>query len=81
VRATITDSRTGKSEVIEAEYLVGCDGADGAVATALALDYEGVGSFAKSVNVYFRSRELMEMHDKAGRGFSASPMLAALGAR
>ncbi|HEV8016240.1 MAG TPA: FAD-dependent monooxygenase [Stellaceae bacterium] len=69
VRATVTDRRTGKSEVIEAEYLVGCDGADGTVVTALALDYAGVGSFAKSVNIYFRSRELMEIHDKGWARF------------
>ena len=69
VRATITDRQTGKSEVIEAEYLVGCDGADGAVATALDPDYEGVGVFANSTNIYFRSREMMEIHDKGWARF------------
>ncbi|HZV92095.1 MAG TPA: FAD-dependent monooxygenase, partial [Caldimonas sp.] len=69
VRATITDRKTNKSEVIEAQYLAGCDGADGAVATALDPDYEGVGVFAKSTNIYFRSRELMEMHDKGWARF------------
>jgi 2-polyprenyl-6-methoxyphenol hydroxylase-like FAD-dependent oxidoreductase len=69
VRATITDRQTGKSEEIEAHYLVGCDGADGAVATALNPDYEGVGVFAKSTNIYFRSREMMEMHDKGWARF------------
>jgi 2-polyprenyl-6-methoxyphenol hydroxylase-like FAD-dependent oxidoreductase len=69
VRATITDRDTGKNEIVEADYLVGCDGADGAVATQLALDYAGVGAFAKSVNIYFRSRELMEIHDKGWARF------------
>ena len=69
VRATVTDRNTGKSEVIEALYLVGCDGADGAVATALDPDYEGLGVFAKSTNIYFRSREMMEMHDKGWARF------------
>jgi 2-polyprenyl-6-methoxyphenol hydroxylase-like FAD-dependent oxidoreductase len=69
VRATITDRTTGKSENVEAEYLVGCDGADGAVATQLALDYEGVGVVANSTNIYFRSRELMEIHDKGWARF------------
>ena len=69
VHATIIDRQTGKSEVIEADYLVGCDGADGAVATALNPDYEGVGVFAKSTNIYFRSREMMEMHDKGWARF------------
>jgi 2-polyprenyl-6-methoxyphenol hydroxylase-like FAD-dependent oxidoreductase len=69
VRATVTDRQSGKSEVIEAEYLVGCDGADGTVATQLKLDYEGVGVFADSTNIYFRSRELMEIHDKGWARF------------
>jgi hypothetical protein len=69
VRATVTDRRTGQSEIIEAKYLVGCDGADGAVATQLKLDYEGVGVFATSTNIYFRSRELMEIHDKGWARF------------
>jgi 2-polyprenyl-6-methoxyphenol hydroxylase-like FAD-dependent oxidoreductase len=69
VRATVTDRLTGKSEIIEAEYLVGCDGADGAVATQLNLDYEGVGVFATSTNIYFRSRALMELHDKGWARF------------
>ncbi|HXE29565.1 MAG TPA: FAD-dependent monooxygenase [Stellaceae bacterium] len=69
VRATVTDRKTGQSEIIEAEYLVGCDGADGAVASQLTLDYEGVGVFAKSTNIYFRSRELMELHDKGWARF------------
>jgi hypothetical protein len=69
VRATVTDRQSGRSEVIEADYLVGCDGADGAVATQLALDYEGVGVFATSTNIYFRSAELMEIHDKGWARF------------
>jgi 2-polyprenyl-6-methoxyphenol hydroxylase-like FAD-dependent oxidoreductase len=69
VRATVTDRKTGKSEIIEADYLVGCDGADGAVASQLKLDYDGVGVFANSTNIYFRSRELMEIHDKGWARF------------
>ncbi len=69
VRAVVTDRKTGQSETIAAQYLVGCDGADGAVATGLALDYEGVGVFAESVNIYFRSKELMEIHDKGWARF------------
>jgi len=69
VRATVIDRRTGRSEIIEAAYLVGCDGADGAVATQIKLDYEGVGVFAESINIYFRSRELMELHDKGWARF------------
>ena len=69
VQAVITDRLSGQSETIQAQYLVGCDGADGTVATALALDYEGQGVVANSVNIYFRSREFMEMHDKGWSRF------------
>jgi 2-polyprenyl-6-methoxyphenol hydroxylase-like FAD-dependent oxidoreductase len=69
VQAVITDRLSGQSETIQAQYLVGCDGADGTVATALALDYEGQGVVANSVNIYFRSREFMEMHDKSWSRF------------
>jgi 2-polyprenyl-6-methoxyphenol hydroxylase-like FAD-dependent oxidoreductase len=69
VSAIVTDRLTGKSETIQAHYLVGCDGADGAVATGLNLDYEGQGVVANSVNIYFRSRALMEIHDKGWSRF------------
>jgi len=62
VRATITDRKTGKSETIAARYLVGCDGADGTVVTALGFGYEGLGIVSNSVNIYFRSPELMTLH-------------------
>ncbi len=69
VRATVTDRKTGTSEVIEARYLVGCDGADGTVVTALGFGYEGLGIVSNSVNIYFRSRQLMEIHDKGWARF------------
>src|SRR5690348_6489133 len=69
VRAAVTDRSTGKSETIRARYLVGCDGADGTVATALDYGYEGLGIVANSVNIYFRSLELMAAHDKGWARF------------
>jgi 2-polyprenyl-6-methoxyphenol hydroxylase-like FAD-dependent oxidoreductase len=69
VHATVTDRKTGRSETIEARYLVGCDGADGTVVTALGFGYEGVGHVANSVNVYFRSAALMTIHDKGWARF------------
>ena len=41
VRAVLTDRTTGRSEEIDADYLVGCDGAEGTVVTALGFGYEG----------------------------------------
>jgi 2-polyprenyl-6-methoxyphenol hydroxylase-like FAD-dependent oxidoreductase len=69
VRAAVTDRRTGKGETILARYLVGCDGADGTVVTALGFGYEGLGVVANSVNVFFRSPELMKIHDKGWARF------------
>jgi 2-polyprenyl-6-methoxyphenol hydroxylase-like FAD-dependent oxidoreductase len=69
VSATITDRQTGRSETIRARYLVGCDGADGTVVTALGFGYEGLGLVAHSVNVFFRSAELMKIHDKGWSRF------------
>ncbi len=69
VEATVTDRKTGKSETIAARYLIGCDGADGTVVTSLGFGYEGLGIVANSVNVYFRSAELMKIHDKGWARF------------
>src|SRR5215469_7380650 len=69
VRAIVTDRKSGHSETINARYLVGCDGADGTVATSLGTSYEGQGKVASSVNIYFRSRELMTLHDKGWARF------------
>ncbi len=62
VTATVTDPRTGASETLRAQYLVGCDGAGGTVPQALGVKNEAQGAIATSVNVYFRSAELMRIH-------------------
>ncbi len=49
---------------IAARYLVGCDGASGLVRQALDLKLEGLGALANSINIYFRSPELANLHDK-----------------
>jgi 2-polyprenyl-6-methoxyphenol hydroxylase-like FAD-dependent oxidoreductase len=69
VRATVTDTKSGRSETIAARYLVGCDGAGGTVASALGVGYEGLGVFAHSVNVYVRSPDLAKIHDKGWARF------------
>ncbi len=69
VRAEVTDRLSGKSETLAARYLVGCDGADGTVVTALGFGYEGLGIVSNSVNIYFRSAELMRLHDKGWARF------------
>ncbi|HEY3917298.1 MAG TPA: FAD-dependent monooxygenase [Stellaceae bacterium] len=69
VTATVTDRKTGRVETLRARYLIGCDGADGTVVTALGFGYEGLGLVANSVNVFFRSAEMMKIHDKGWSRF------------
>ena len=63
VTATLVDSKTGAQETVTARYLVGCDGAGGTVPQALGVKNEAQGVIATSVNVYFRSPEMMKIHD------------------
>ena len=65
----VRDTKTGQRETIAARYLVGCDGAAGAVASALGVGYEGQGIVANSVNVYFRAPDLPKIHSKGWARF------------
>jgi 2-polyprenyl-6-methoxyphenol hydroxylase-like FAD-dependent oxidoreductase len=62
VSATVFDHAGGRREELRADYLVGCDGAEGAVAPHLGVTYEGLGTVSHSVNIFFRSAELMRLH-------------------
>jgi 2-polyprenyl-6-methoxyphenol hydroxylase-like FAD-dependent oxidoreductase len=72
VRATLRDSRTGQTETIAARYLVGCDGPGGVVREALGIDLGGLGVVAHSINIFFRSREMVALHDKGWARFYRS---------
>src|SRR5581483_9034344 len=69
VTARIVDLEAGRSETIRAAYLVGCDGFDGPVRKALGVTYEGSGVLSFSVSIYFRSPELIALHDKGWARF------------
>jgi hypothetical protein len=60
---------TGTARTLRAQYLVGCDGASGLVRNALGIGVEGVGTLAHSVNLFFRSPELSQSHDKGWARF------------
>jgi 2-polyprenyl-6-methoxyphenol hydroxylase-like FAD-dependent oxidoreductase len=64
VRASLTDLATGRSETIEADYIVGCDGADSLVRETLGIGMAGSPLLSSSINVFFVSRELPKIHDK-----------------
>ena len=69
MRATVVDETTKERETIEARYLVGCDGAGGTVVRTLGFGYEGLGHVAHSRNIFFRSAELIGIHDKGWAKF------------
>ena len=55
VTAKILDTQTGREEIIEADYLVGCDGGRSNIRRALGIQYQGVFSQGMNVALLFRS--------------------------
>jgi 2-polyprenyl-6-methoxyphenol hydroxylase-like FAD-dependent oxidoreductase len=60
VTARVTDVTCGKTETIEADYLVGCDGAGSTVRRGLGIALEGKGLLGHAVNMFFRAPHLLE---------------------
>lgn len=69
VHATLVDLNAGQQTRISARYLVGCDGAGGAVRRILDIPLDGLGTLATSINIFFRSPELASIHDKGWARF------------
>lgn len=69
VRARLVGTGSGEERFIDADYLVGCDGAGGVVRRQLGIPLDGPGQIAPSVNVFFRSPEFARMHDKGWARF------------
>lgn len=65
VRAVVTDQESGQRETIEAEYLVGCDGAGSVVRDALGIGLQGNPVLTYTTNVIFRTDELNALHTRA----------------
>jgi 2-polyprenyl-6-methoxyphenol hydroxylase-like FAD-dependent oxidoreductase len=64
VTASLTDTTTGASETVAADYLVGCDGAASTVRRALGIALEGKGLLGHAVNMFFRAPNLLEICGK-----------------
>jgi 2-polyprenyl-6-methoxyphenol hydroxylase-like FAD-dependent oxidoreductase len=64
VVAEVRDLERGRTETIEAQYLVGCDGASSTVARRLGTTYTGRAVLTNTTNVIFRSPQLKKLHDK-----------------
>src|SRR5262245_28671676 len=51
----IVDQKTGKRETVEADYLVGCDGATSAIRGKLGIGLTGQGTLGHPVHLFFRA--------------------------
>ncbi|MBX9827295.1 MAG: FAD-dependent monooxygenase [Xanthobacteraceae bacterium] len=59
VLARLTELASGKTEELEAEYLVGCDGAGSFVRRSLRIELEGQGTIGHPINLFFRASNLV----------------------
>jgi 2-polyprenyl-6-methoxyphenol hydroxylase-like FAD-dependent oxidoreductase len=64
VVAKLRDVETGQEYEIEAEYLVGTDGAASAVREKIGIPMHGEPVLTHTTNVIFRRRDLPSLHDK-----------------
>lgn len=64
VLATVRDVKTGKTEVIEADYLVGCDGYSSSVRDALGIRMRGEELIDYSLSIEFLTKDLPSQHNK-----------------
>src|SRR5262249_51666173 len=65
VAAEVVDLATGNRMRVEADYLVGCDGANSAIRTALGIELEGAGTIGHPVHMFFRTPDLLERFGRA----------------
>jgi len=64
VRASAVDLQTGEPVAIRARFLIGCDGAASGLRRQLGIGMSGEPDLSYSVNILFRSPELVRQHDK-----------------
>ena len=68
VRAQVRDTASGKTENIDADYMVGTDGGASTVREQLGIGMSGTPALTYTTNVMFRCRNFSELHDK-GLGY------------
>jgi 2-polyprenyl-6-methoxyphenol hydroxylase-like FAD-dependent oxidoreductase len=64
VRAQVRDPASGKTETIEADYMVGTDGGASTVREQLGISMSGTPALTYTTNVMFRCKNFPELHDK-----------------
>lgn len=73
VRAIVQEA-SGQRRTIEAQYLVGCDGAHSTVRRQLGIRYEGINAVSQAVSTYIDSPELAALNvDPAWSAWSINP--------
>ena len=65
VRCEIVDLETGKREEVEADYLVGCDGANSNIRSELGIALTGQGVLGHPVHLFFRAPDFLKRVGKA----------------
>jgi 2-polyprenyl-6-methoxyphenol hydroxylase-like FAD-dependent oxidoreductase len=68
VRAELRDAETGRTEIVEADYLVGTDGGASQVRERLGIGMSGNPALTYTTNVMFRCPNFSQLHDK-GQGY------------
>jgi 2-polyprenyl-6-methoxyphenol hydroxylase-like FAD-dependent oxidoreductase len=68
VCAEVRNGRSGATETIEADYLVGTDGGGSTVREQLGIGMSGTPALTYTTNVMFRCANFSELHDK-GQGY------------
>ncbi len=69
VTVRLANANTGEEQTVRAAYLIGCDGANSLVRRTLDIPFDGLGTLATSINIFFRSPELSALHDKGWARF------------
>ena len=68
VRAQLRDAIAGKTESIDADYMIGTDGGSSTVRERLGIAMSGNPALTYTTNVLFRCRDFDRLHDK-GKGY------------
>jgi 2-polyprenyl-6-methoxyphenol hydroxylase-like FAD-dependent oxidoreductase len=58
--ASVTDVKTGQAGIIEADYMVGCDGVNSAVRRGLGIELVGKGTIGHPVHTFFLAPRLLQ---------------------
>ena len=64
VAVTVEDLVSGEARLVQADYLVGCDGGGSTVRAQLGVTLSGDPALTYTTNIIFRSAELKTLHDK-----------------